>query len=108
MRQSGLARVKSMHSVNAVRNSPGVHRELADGIGSLLGWRKGVHQKKTETHRKIVGGLTMTGAMELQLDDGLRSSLSIGQGFGRCSGISPEFARMFDFWLQKSEATWGL
>ncbi|RZR98640.1 hypothetical protein BHM03_00028034 [Ensete ventricosum] len=56
MRQSGLARVKSMRSVNAVRNSPGVHRELADGIGSLPGWRKGVHQKKTETHRKIVGG----------------------------------------------------
>ncbi|RWW40283.1 hypothetical protein BHE74_00054316, partial [Ensete ventricosum] len=31
-------------------------RKLAEGIGSLLGWRKGVRQKKTETHRKIIGG----------------------------------------------------
>ncbi|RRT37917.1 hypothetical protein B296_00022410 [Ensete ventricosum] len=33
--------------------------------------------------------------MELQPDDGLRSTLSIGSGFGRCHGISPEFARRF-------------
>ncbi|RZR76191.1 hypothetical protein BHM03_00000820 [Ensete ventricosum] len=26
------------------------------GIGSLPRWRKGVRQKKTETHRKITGG----------------------------------------------------
>ncbi|RWW48643.1 hypothetical protein BHE74_00045266 [Ensete ventricosum] len=37
----------------------------------------------------------MTGVMELQLDDGPRSSLSIGPGFGRCSGISLKFARRF-------------
>ncbi|RWV91483.1 hypothetical protein BHE74_00045677 [Ensete ventricosum] len=37
----------------------------------------------------------MTGAMELQPDDGLRSSLSIGPGFGRCSEISSKFARRF-------------
>ncbi|RRT33592.1 hypothetical protein B296_00051784 [Ensete ventricosum] len=37
----------------------------------------------------------MTGAIELQLDDGARSSLSIELGFGRCSGISLEFARRF-------------
>ncbi|RZS18190.1 hypothetical protein BHM03_00050422 [Ensete ventricosum] len=37
----------------------------------------------------------MIGAMELQPDDGLRSSLYIGPGFGRCSGISPKFARRF-------------
>ncbi|RWV93066.1 hypothetical protein GW17_00044503 [Ensete ventricosum] len=45
-----------MHRVNAVGNSLGVHRELAKGIGSLSGWRKGVHQKKIETRRKIIGG----------------------------------------------------
>ncbi|RWW17461.1 hypothetical protein GW17_00018609 [Ensete ventricosum] len=45
-----------MHRVDAVGNSPGVRRELAEGIGSLPGWRKGVRQKKTETRRKIVGG----------------------------------------------------
>ncbi|RWV98623.1 hypothetical protein GW17_00038514 [Ensete ventricosum] len=38
-----------------VGNSLGVLRELAEGIGSLLGWRKGVCRKKTKTHRKIVG-----------------------------------------------------
>ncbi|RWW63884.1 hypothetical protein BHE74_00028910 [Ensete ventricosum] len=37
----------------------------------------------------------MIGAMELQPDDGLISSFSIGSGFGQCSGISPEFARRF-------------
>ncbi|RWW56210.1 hypothetical protein BHE74_00037094 [Ensete ventricosum] len=37
----------------------------------------------------------MTIAMELQLDDEPRSSLSIEPGFGRCSGISPKFARRF-------------
>ncbi|RWW41095.1 hypothetical protein BHE74_00053442, partial [Ensete ventricosum] len=36
-------------------NSPGVRQKLAEGIGSLLGWRKGVRQKKTETRRKIIG-----------------------------------------------------
>ncbi|RWW62306.1 hypothetical protein BHE74_00030573, partial [Ensete ventricosum] len=51
-----LAKVKSMHRVDAVGNSPGVRRELAEGIGSLLGWCNEVRQKKTETHRKIIGG----------------------------------------------------
>ncbi|RRT31684.1 hypothetical protein B296_00053608 [Ensete ventricosum] len=43
-----------MHRVDAVGNSLGVRRELAEGIESLLGWRKGVHQKKTETRLKII------------------------------------------------------
>ncbi|RWV97913.1 hypothetical protein GW17_00039267 [Ensete ventricosum] len=37
----------------------------------------------------------MIGAIELQPDDGPRSSLSIGPEFERCSGISPKFARRF-------------
>ncbi|RWW04599.1 hypothetical protein GW17_00032166 [Ensete ventricosum] len=45
-----------MHRVNAVGNTLGVRRELTEGIGSLPEWRKGVRQKKTETHRKIIGG----------------------------------------------------
>ncbi|RZR84941.1 hypothetical protein BHM03_00011860, partial [Ensete ventricosum] len=55
----GLARVKSKHragSDDVVGNSPGVRRELVEGIGSLSGWRKGVRRKKTKTHWKIVGG----------------------------------------------------
>ncbi|RRT84861.1 hypothetical protein B296_00012999 [Ensete ventricosum] len=45
-----------MHRVDAVGNSLGVLRKLAEGIGSLPGWCKGVRQKKTETHRKIIEG----------------------------------------------------
>ncbi|RWW46522.1 hypothetical protein BHE74_00047540, partial [Ensete ventricosum] len=41
---------------DVVRNSPGVRRELTEGIRSLPGWRKGVRRKKTETHGKIVKG----------------------------------------------------
>ncbi|RWW15537.1 hypothetical protein GW17_00020610, partial [Ensete ventricosum] len=37
----------------------------------------------------------MIGAMKLQLDDGLISSLSIKLGFGRCSGILSKFFRRF-------------
>ncbi|RZS02526.1 hypothetical protein BHM03_00032606 [Ensete ventricosum] len=54
--QSGLAKVKSMHQVDSFGNSPGVYRKLTEGIKSLPGWRKGVRQKKIETHRKIVRG----------------------------------------------------
>ncbi|RRT70595.1 hypothetical protein B296_00016927, partial [Ensete ventricosum] len=41
---------------DTVANSLGVHRELAEGIRSLPGWRKGVHRKKTETYQKIIRG----------------------------------------------------
>ncbi|RWW02931.1 hypothetical protein BHE74_00042843 [Ensete ventricosum] len=41
---------------DAVGNSLGERRELAEGIESLPGWHKGVHRKKTETHQKIIGG----------------------------------------------------
>ncbi|RWW42143.1 hypothetical protein BHE74_00052321 [Ensete ventricosum] len=76
-----------MHRVDAVGNSPGVRRELAKGIGNLLGWRKGVREKKTETQWKIVGGSLKAclesnydKSMELQPGDGPRSSLGIGPG----------------------------
>ncbi|RRT37355.1 hypothetical protein B296_00031512 [Ensete ventricosum] len=42
---------------------------------------------------KLIGRLTMIGAMELRLDDRPRSNLSIGPGFRRCSGISSKFVR---------------
>ncbi|RZS16769.1 hypothetical protein BHM03_00048806 [Ensete ventricosum] len=32
-----------------------------EGIGNLLGWRKGIRQEKIETHRKIVGGSRKAG-----------------------------------------------
>ncbi|RWW67391.1 hypothetical protein BHE74_00025169 [Ensete ventricosum] len=65
-----------MHRVDAVGNSLGVHRELAEDIESLPGWRKGVRQKKTETHRKII--------------EGSRKAC-----WERCSGISSKFTRRF-------------
>ncbi|RWV93264.1 hypothetical protein GW17_00044296 [Ensete ventricosum] len=100
--QSGLAKVKSMHRVDAVGNLLGVRRKLVEGIGSLIGWRKEFAKRRSRlvgrlsgVTEKLTGRLTMIGAMELQPDDGLRSSLSIGPRFGRYSGISPEFARRF-------------
>ncbi|RWV85265.1 hypothetical protein GW17_00052956 [Ensete ventricosum] len=39
--------------------------------------------------------------MELQSDDGSRSSLCIGLEFGRCSGISLKFARRFTEGIRK-------
>ncbi|RZS21191.1 hypothetical protein BHM03_00053802 [Ensete ventricosum] len=43
----------------------------------------------------------MIGAIELQPDDGPRSSLSIKPRFGRCSGISSKFARRFAEGIEK-------
>ncbi|RWW03003.1 hypothetical protein BHE74_00053490 [Ensete ventricosum] len=39
--------------------------------------------------------------MKLQPDDGPKSSLSIGSGFGRCSGISSIFAKIFAKGIKK-------
>ncbi|RRT81496.1 hypothetical protein B296_00003308 [Ensete ventricosum] len=39
-----------------VGNSPGVRWELAEDIGSLSGWRKGVRREKTEIRFKIIEG----------------------------------------------------
>ncbi|RWV93558.1 hypothetical protein GW17_00043980 [Ensete ventricosum] len=58
-----------MHRVDAVGNSPGVHREHVEGIGSLPGWRKGVPQKKIETRQKIVGRF---GLHPTKIDSGRR------------------------------------
>ncbi|RRT45557.1 hypothetical protein B296_00038282 [Ensete ventricosum] len=77
-----------MHQVDADGKSPGVHRELTKGIGSLLGWRKGVRQKKIETHRKTVGGsreayrerLNCPGYMQPWLR-ALLAALSLAKGY---------------------------
>ncbi|RZS28686.1 hypothetical protein BHM03_00062318 [Ensete ventricosum] len=85
-----------MHRVDTVGNSPGVHRELAEGIGSLLGWRKGVRQKKTETHREIVGGSRKAcRKTNYNGSNGIISSLSIRPGSDGAMGSRWEFARRF-------------
>ncbi|RWW50040.1 hypothetical protein BHE74_00043723 [Ensete ventricosum] len=63
-------------------------REFARRRLRLVGRLSGVAEK-------LVGRLTMTRAIKLQPDDGIRSSLSIGSWFERCSGISSKFARRF-------------
>ncbi|RWW66068.1 hypothetical protein BHE74_00026583 [Ensete ventricosum] len=78
-----------MHQVDAFGNSLGVCRKLAEGIRSLLGWRKGVRQKKTETHRKIVG------------DDGPRYSLGIGPSSDDAVGSYRKFVRRFAEGIRK-------
>ncbi|RRT46290.1 hypothetical protein B296_00008072 [Ensete ventricosum] len=49
--------ISSRSEDDVVGNSFGVCQELTEGIESLLGWRKRVRYKKTETHRKIIGSL---------------------------------------------------
>ncbi|RRT66078.1 hypothetical protein B296_00005453 [Ensete ventricosum] len=78
------------------------------GIRSLPRWRKGVRQKKTETHRKITRGsrkacweLTTMVKMNYKLDMDLGSSLGIEPRIGRCGGTSPEFARRFIEGIEK-------
>ncbi|RWV84803.1 hypothetical protein GW17_00053456, partial [Ensete ventricosum] len=100
-----LAKVKSIHRVDAVENSPGVHQELGEGIRHLPGWRKGVCQKKTETRWKIVRDSRKTcretGAMKLQPDDGPKSSLGIESGSDDAVGFRREFARRFAEGIEK-------
>ncbi|RRT35843.1 hypothetical protein B296_00050995, partial [Ensete ventricosum] len=43
-----------MHRVDTFGNWLGLCWKLAEGIRSLLGWHKGVRQKKTETRRNII------------------------------------------------------
>ncbi|RWV89180.1 hypothetical protein GW17_00048686 [Ensete ventricosum] len=76
--------------------------KCVEGIGSLPGWRKGVRQKKTVTRQKIVKGrrkacreTNYDRSNGVTTDDGPRSNLSLRLRFGRCSGISSEFARRF-------------
>ncbi|RWV77941.1 hypothetical protein GW17_00061164 [Ensete ventricosum] len=83
-------------------------RDSPKGSRSLLGTRREIARKKTAGLVTIMlkavglcGRLTMTGAMELQPDDGPRSSLSIRLEFGRCSGISSEFTRRFAEGIRK-------
>ncbi|RRT80388.1 hypothetical protein B296_00013876 [Ensete ventricosum] len=72
-----------------------VSRVFQDGAREFARRRSRLAKKLSGVAKKLAGRLTMTGVMELQLDDGPRSSLSIGPGFRRCSGISSKFARRF-------------
>ncbi|RRT31941.1 hypothetical protein B296_00050835 [Ensete ventricosum] len=97
-----LAKVKSMHRVDVVGNSLGVRRELAKGIRSLLGWRKGVCQKKTETRRKIIGGDSSKGlgsSLGTRKEITGRRPKDLSQECRRLpdwrDGISSTFARRF-------------
>ncbi|RRT66995.1 hypothetical protein B296_00032520 [Ensete ventricosum] len=79
---NGLAKkVKSMHRVGAFGNSPRVCRKLAKGIESLLGWRKGVRQTKTETHRKIIGDSRKACRESGCLNDAMGSSQKFARRF---------------------------
>ncbi|RWV94940.1 hypothetical protein GW17_00042477 [Ensete ventricosum] len=82
-----------MHRVDAFGNSPRVCRKLAEGIESLPGWRKGVHQKKTETHRKIIGGSQKTCQVS--------GYLGIGPSLDDAIGSRQKFARRFAKGIRK-------
>ncbi|RWV85779.1 hypothetical protein GW17_00052405, partial [Ensete ventricosum] len=89
-----------MHRVDAVGNLPGVRRELAEGIGSLLGWRKGIHQKKIETRWKIVEG-SRKAYRDLLGDSSKGSGSSLGTSrkiTGRRPEDSPQEYRRLPDW----------
>ncbi|RZR73030.1 hypothetical protein BHM03_00019270 [Ensete ventricosum] len=98
-----------MHRADAVGNSPGVHWELVEGIGSLSGWHKRVHQKKTETRLKIIWDSRK--ACRDSLGD---SPKGAGSSLGTCREIterrpedSPqEYRKLPNWWeLRKVEGT---
>ncbi|RWV82218.1 hypothetical protein GW17_00056299 [Ensete ventricosum] len=69
---------------------------LTEGIGSLLGWRKGVTRRRPRLAGRLSGV-----AEKLAGNNGPRSSLSIGPGFGRCGGFRWEFAKKFTERIEK-------
>ncbi|RWW38651.1 hypothetical protein BHE74_00056104 [Ensete ventricosum] len=86
-------RLRTRHE--CIENSSRVSRVSQDGTREFARRRPRLAGRLSGIAEKLTGRLTMAGAMKLQPDDGPRSSLSIGSGFGRCSGISPKFARRF-------------
>ncbi|RWW82930.1 hypothetical protein BHE74_00008579 [Ensete ventricosum] len=87
-----------MHRVDTVRNSLEVLRELVEGIRSLPGWHKGVHHKKIETRRKIVGGSRKAYRDSLgDLPKGSGSSLGTRREIvGRTNDLPQEYRRLPD------------
>ncbi|RRT32234.1 hypothetical protein B296_00051595 [Ensete ventricosum] len=90
-----------MHRVDAVGNSLVVCWELAEGIRSLLGWHKGVRQKKIETRRKIVGGAKACRDSLGDSSKGSGSSLGTRREIaGRRPDDSPQEYRRLSDWRQ--------
>ncbi|RRT31465.1 hypothetical protein B296_00059133, partial [Ensete ventricosum] len=91
-----LAKVKSMHRVDAFENSPRVCRKLTEGIESLPEWRKRVRQKKTETRQKIVKGSQKTCRESGCSDDAVGSrwkfTRRFTKGIGKLAGTRREIA----------------
>ncbi|RWW10935.1 hypothetical protein GW17_00025492 [Ensete ventricosum] len=88
-----------MQRVDAVGNSPGVHRELAEGIGSLLGLRKKIRQMKTETCQKIVGGSRKACRDERRVYH-CRPGFQAVEPPRWVNGSYPDFLDMVRFWLR--------
>ncbi|RWV96431.1 hypothetical protein GW17_00040863 [Ensete ventricosum] len=84
-----------------VGSSPRVSRVYQDGTREFAKRRLRLAERLSGVVEKFAWRITMTGVMKLQPDDGPRSNWSIGSGFGRCSGISLEFARRFTEGIEK-------
>ncbi|RRT52712.1 hypothetical protein B296_00015611 [Ensete ventricosum] len=102
MFDQSLVQASGQGSDDAVGNSLGVHWELAEGIRSLPRWRNRVHQKKIETHRKIIGGsLTMTVKKNYRSDMDPGSRLGIRPRIGQCDGSSSRIRYNFTEGIEK-------
>ncbi|RWV79995.1 hypothetical protein GW17_00058790 [Ensete ventricosum] len=84
-----------------VRSSPRVSRACQDGAREFAKRRPRLVGRLLGVAEKLARSLTMARSMELQPDNGPRSSLSIGLGFEQCGGFRREFARRFAEGIEK-------
>ncbi|RZS15254.1 hypothetical protein BHM03_00047067 [Ensete ventricosum] len=78
-----------------VGSSPRVSGVCQDSAREFARRRPRLARRLSGVSEKLVGRLTMIGAMKLQPDDGLRSSLGIGPGLDDAMRPRREFARRF-------------
>ncbi|RWV94067.1 hypothetical protein GW17_00043432 [Ensete ventricosum] len=78
-----------------VGSTPRVSRVCYDGAREFARRKSRLAGRLSGVAEKLIGRLTMIGAMELQPDDGPRSSLSIGPSLDDTMGPHWEFARRF-------------
>ncbi|RRT45085.1 hypothetical protein B296_00054572, partial [Ensete ventricosum] len=91
--RAGVRTMRLGTYLECVKSSPRVSGACQDGTRVFVGRRSRLVRRLSGVVERLAGSWE---AMELQPDDGPRSSLSIGPEFRQCSGISPKFARRFD------------
>ncbi|RRT31995.1 hypothetical protein B296_00057367 [Ensete ventricosum] len=81
--------------LECVRSSSRVSGTYQDGVREFARRRPRLVGRLSGVAERLAESLTTTGAIELQPDDGPRSSLGIGPGSDDAMGPRREFARRF-------------